>query len=140
MLFNRHFIIMSLSIFLIGVIFWWQNPSVAITAMSQSDYSWNSYTAVKSYWKRMDNRQFDLARELVIKEAMDDHNAIQQKFNVSPLLSIQKVEIENTQEANTYICNLRLGSVIDEREEVTYLLNVQVLEKGWFITSLKLIK
>ncbi len=136
MLFNRHFIIMSLSIFLIGVIFWWQNPSVAITAISQSDYSWNSYAAVKSYWKRMENRQFDLARSLVTKEAMDDHNAIQQKFNESPLLSIQKVEIENTQEDDTYICNVRLGSVIDDKEEGAYLLNVQILDKGWFITSI----
>lgn len=139
MLFNRHFIIMSLSIFLIGVIFWWQNPSVAITAMSQSDYSWNSYTAVKSYWKRMDNRQYDLARALVTKEAIDGHNAIQDKLKESPLLSIQKVEIENTQEADTYICNVRLGSVIDDREEGAYLINVQISDKGWFITSLKAI-
>lgn len=139
MLFNRHFIIMSLSIFLIGVIFWWQNPSVTITAMSQSDYSWNSYTAVKSYWKRMDNRQYDLARALVTEEAIDGHNAIQDKLKESPLLSIQKVEIENTQEADTYICNVRLGSVIDDREEGTYLINVQTSDKGWFITSLKAI-
>lgn len=139
MLFNRHFIIMSLSIFLIGVIFWWQNPTVAITAMSQSDYSWNSYTAVKSYWKRMDNRQFDLARELVTEEAVDDHNAIQQKLMASPLLSIQKVEINNTQEADTYICNVSSGSVIDNREEGEYLINVQTSDKGWFITSIKVI-
>ncbi len=139
MLFNRHFIIMSLSIFLIGVIFWWQNPSVAITAMSQSDYSWNSYTAVKSYWKRMENRQFDLARELVTQEAIDDHNTIQQKINESTLLSIQKVEINNTQETDTYICKVRLGSVIDDREDIKYLISVQTSGKGWFISSLKAI-
>ncbi|KUO67008.1 MAG: hypothetical protein APF84_17605 [Gracilibacter sp. BRH_c7a] len=137
MLFNRHLIIMSLSILLIGVIFWWQNPTVAITAMSQSDYAWNSYTAVKSYWKRMDNRQFDLAKSLVTEEAIEDHNIIQNKLNESQLLSIQRIEIKYAQETDTYLCDVTLGSVIDDREEGTYLVNVHPSDNGWSITSIK---
>lgn len=139
MLFNRHLVIIMFSVLFIGVVFWWQNPSVAITAMSKSDYAWNSYTAVKNYWKRIDDRQFDLAKGLVAQQAIEEHNAIQNRLKENPLLRIQKVEIESALEAHTYSCKVTIGSIIDSRQEHTYLTNVDKSDKGWVITSIKII-
>ena len=139
MLFNRHLVIMAFSILFIGVIFWWQNPTVAITAMSKSDYAWSSYAAVKSYWKRVEDKQFDLAKGLVGEGAVNEHYDIEERLSENPLVSIQRVMIESTNDAHTYISKVNIGSVIDNREERTYLVNVEASEKGWIITSLKII-
>jgi len=85
----------------------------------------------------MDNRQFDLAKSLVTEEAIEDHNIIQNKLNESQLLSIQRIEIKYAQETDTYLCDVTLGSVIDDREEGTYLVNVHPSDNGWSITSIK---
>ena len=139
MLFNRHLFIITFSIFFIGVIFWWQNPNIAVTAMTKSDFAWNSYTAVKSYWTRLDNRQFDLARALISEDAVEAHNGIEGRLDENPFLSIQKLEILKTSEAHKYICVVTTGSVIEAKEEKTYYIDVQASEKGWIISSIQII-
>lgn len=137
MLFNRHLFIITFSIFFIGVIFWWQNPNIAVTAMTKGDFAWNSYTAVKSYWTRLDNRQFDLAEALITPEAAEAHNSLQARFDEDPFLSIQKIEVENTYKADSFICKVTMGSVIEDRKEHTYSIDVNASEKGWRISSIK---
>ena len=139
MLFNRHLFIITFSVFFIGVIFWWQNPNIAVTAMTKGDFAWNSYTAVKSYWTRLDNRQFDLARALISEDAVEAHTVIEERLDENPFLSIQRLQILNTSEADRYVCKVTMGSAIDEKEEQAYYIDVQASEKGWIISSIQII-
>ena len=122
MLFNRHFFIIVFSVLFIGMIFWWQKPEAAASAMSRGEYTFNSYSLVKNYWKRLDYRQFELASEMTTLKA-----------------SIQKVSIELTTKKNIFLAKITLGSVIDKKQENDYLVNVEQTEKGWLITSINCI-
>lgn len=137
MLFNRHLFVIVFSIFFIGVIVWWQNPSAAVSAMASGDYSSNPYSTVKNYWKRLDYRQFDLALEMIGESAKNDHAALQRQLSANPFLSIQKLEIADTPLEHTFEVKTVMGSVIDPKTESTYIVNVDHSDKGWVIASIK---
>jgi hypothetical protein len=139
MLFNRRFFIIVFSVLFIGMIFWWQKPEAAASAMSRGEYTFNSYSLVKNYWKRLDYRQFELASEMTTLKARRDHVDLEKLLTEKPLLSIQKVSIELTTKKNIFLAKITLGSVIDKKQENDYLVNVEQTEKGWLITSINCI-
>ncbi|RNC29734.1 MAG: hypothetical protein AWM53_00351 [Candidatus Dichloromethanomonas elyunquensis] len=139
MLMNRHFFIILFSIFFIGVIFWWQKPVTAVSAMAGADYHGDPYQMIKSYWRRMDYRQFNLTREMISDTALERHYQIQKNLTDNPLLSIRNVDIEATMEKNTLLARVTSGSVIDPKTEVSYLMHVGESPQGFLITSIKTI-
>lgn len=139
MLFNRHFFIIVFSIFLIGIIFWWQSPDTAISAMAKGEYIANPYNTVKNYWKRLDYRQFDLAFEMTSDTARADHINLVKLLTENSLLSIQKVEIEMGNEPNLFVVKTSYGSIINPKKEINYLINLEKAQEGWLITSINVI-
>lgn len=139
MLFNRHFFIIGFSVLFIGMIFWWQSPQTTVSAMAGGEYTSSPYSIVKNYWEKMDYRQFELALEMTALPAGEDHTAIEKLLTNNPFLSIQKTNIEGTPEENTFLVKITLGSVMDQKQEVDYLVRVERAQKGWLITSLKAI-
>lgn len=137
MLFSRHLTIIVFSVFFIGAIIWWQEPETAVSAMARGEYNTNPYSIVKNYWQRMDHRQFELALEMTGPEARNDHLAIQEQLSANPFLSIQKINIELTSEQNMFLVETTLGSSIDEKKRIAYLVLVEQAPGGWKITSLK---
>jgi len=136
MLFNRHLFIIMFSVFFIGVIFWWQKPAATVSAMAGGEYYANPYSLVNTYWKRLDYRQFNLAEDMIAGSASQEHNRLQKKLTDNPLLSIQKVEIHNTLEKNILAVKITIGSVIDKKEEINYLISAGQSDRGLIITSL----
>ncbi|NLI93646.1 MAG: hypothetical protein GX434_16075 [Peptococcaceae bacterium] len=140
MLMNRHFFMILFSIFFIGIIFWWQKPVAAVSAMAgMNDYA-DPYQVVKNYWTKMDYRQFDLTREMVTDSALEQHYKIQKVLMDHPLLSIRNVEIEATMQNNTLLARVTSGSVIDQKNEASYLMSVGKSSQGFRITSIKTIQ
>jgi len=137
MLFNRHFFIICFSVFLIGVIFWWQKPVGAVSAMSGGEVRTNPYHTVKNYWKRLDYRQFDFAREMVAATAILEHQQLEKILQDNPLLSIQKVDINNTQDNSIFNVKITSGSVIDTQKEVLYQIGVGQSDQKFMITSIQ---
>ncbi len=138
MLLNRHFFIMAFSIFFIGVIFWWQNPVASVSAMAGGESYTDPYVMVKTYCKRLDYRQFDLAREMVAPTALPEHRMLEKELKETPFLSIQKVDINNAHKDKLWL-KLTTGSVIDQRKEVNYVISFGQSERGLLITSIKII-
>lgn len=139
MLFNRHFIIIVFSISFIGMIFWWQKPDTAVSAMARAEYNSNPYSIVKNYWKRLDYRQFELALEMTEVKASRDHAKIERLLTENPLLSIQKTIIQVTPEENTFMVKTTFGSLVNEKQEINYLVRVEQTKKGWLISSIEAI-
>jgi hypothetical protein len=139
MFLNRHFFVIVFSVLFIGIILWWQNPETAALAMSRGEYNSNSYNVIKNYWKRLDYRQFELASEMITQNARKDHADLENLLTQNSLLSIQKVGIELTSKENEFLVKATLGSVIDQKQEINYLVNVEQTEKGWLITSISCI-
>jgi hypothetical protein len=139
MLMNRHFFVVIFSIFFIGVIFWWQKPVTAVSAMAGAGYQTDPYQIVKSYWTKMDYRQFDLSRKMVAATALAQHDQLQKELTDNPFLSIQKVVIENAPAGNACLAKVTTGSAIDPQKEVDYLMNVGKTANGTLITSIQAI-
>lgn len=137
MFLNRHLVILLFSVLFIGVIFWWEEPETAVSAMARGEYTSNPYSIVKNYWKRLDYRQFDLALEMTDESARKDHAKIQQMLTENPFLSIQKTNIQVTSEKDTFLVENTLGSSIDQRKEINYVVKVEQTSGGWRISSLK---
>lgn len=140
MLYSRNLIFIILSLMFIGAIVWWQNPQTAISAMAHGNYSPNSYSTVKNYFKYMDLRQFDLAQDLIADEARNEHKEIEAKLSGNPFLSIQKVQINNIpEEENLFYVQVFYGSVVEGKQVINYRIKVGSTEKGRVITSMTVI-
>lgn len=137
MFFNRHFFIMIFSLFFMGAIVWWQAPNTAVSAFSETDFASNPYTIVKSFWKMVDLRQFDLAEALVEDKNNTEIKRLKQILNDNPLLSLQKMEIIQNDEYNNFLVNLTWDSVISEKKEMRYFLQLRKSKNGWIIHSIQ---
>ncbi len=138
MLLSRHFVIMVVSVVCIGAVFWWQRPDTAVSAMAGGQYSSNSYSVVKNYFKRMDYRQFDLTEKMTAATAKEESAALQKQLEDNPFLSIQSVDIKNINN-NTFLVKIYLGSAIDEKRQITYEVKVISNEEGYLITNIRVI-
>jgi hypothetical protein len=105
--------------------------------MARGEYISNPYSVVKNYWKRMDYRQLDLASGMTALEAKDNHAIMAKLLTENPFLSIQKTVIENTSDENTFLVKLVLGSVIDEKQELDFVVRLEAINGEWLITSMK---
>jgi len=139
MLFNRYFFIFVFSILFLGVVFWWQSPGTAVSAMATGENKSDSYGVVKTFFQRIDYRQFDLADNLTTLAAKKDIADLEKRLRENPFLSIQRIYIEQGGAANSYIVTLSLGSSIDEKQTVQYAVQVQPTEKGMCLTSVKML-
>ena len=137
MLFNRHFYFLILSVFFIGIIFWWQTPENAVSAMVKGDQSSNPYTVVGNYWKRMDYRQFDLALEMMSENAKNEHVYLEEILTANPFLSIQSVICDTELKQNEMIVKIIFGSAIDEKKQANYAFKLERIDGDWLISSIK---
>lgn len=139
MLYSRNLFFIIISMLFIGAIVWWQNPQTAVSAMANSNYSQNSYSTVKNYFKYLDLRQFDMAQGLIADNITSEHMDIESELSNNPFLSIQKVQIDQISEENSFNVRVFYGSVVEGKKVINYRINVDFTERGWVITSLSVI-
>jgi len=133
---NRHFYFLILSVFFIGIIFWWQTPESSISAMVEGKQNSHPLAVVKDYWKRMDYRQFDLASTLVTETAKKEHAYLEKVLTENPFLSIQRITCEAGSNQNEVPVKILFGSAIDEGKQINYLFELELREGRWLITSI----
>lgn len=137
MLFKRNTVIIMVSILFIAIIIWWQKPGTAVSAMAGGNYQNSSYGVVKNYWEKMDCRQFNIASGMIASTARSEHSLLEKQLANDPFLSVQKVEIDNGPENNTFYATVHLGSVIDQKTEAEYFFQVDSGPQGLFISSMQ---
>ena len=137
-MFNRHFIILFFCVVFIGTIVWWQKPDSAIVAITQGKCISSPQTTIETFYKRMDTRQFDLAKELIAMEGNNNEvESLIRLLDNNPYISIQNINIKNTNLPNKFIIDLTLNSIISSKSQLVYETQVDQINNEWYIISLK---
>jgi len=140
---SRFVWVLGLSLFCLITIIAFKTPQTVISALADPHYGNSPQGTIQHFWKLMDLRQTDLARELLIipegsleqKEFRDWET----KLNQNPLLSLQKLEFLNSDSASSQGVVVRVywTSPIEDVQYVTFSINLKQSEKGWVIEQIK---
>lgn len=133
---SRHFTIMALCLIFIALLFWWQQPEKAVSAMANTSYSVDAYSLVKNYFNKIDYRQFDLAADMIAPSARKESLELERTLKHNPFLSIQTIDVKRLNEEE-FLVSLVLGTTRKEKRFLNYELMVSRTEEGYLITSLK---
>ena len=143
MRYSRYVWFLGLSFFCLITIIAFKTPQTVVSALADPHYGDSPQKTVQHFWKLMDLRQTDLARDLLIvpEGSLDqkEFSAWETRLNKDPLLSLQKLEFMNSDAA------LSLGVVVrvywksptENVQYVTFSINLKQSEKGWRIEGIK---
>lgn len=140
---SRYVWLLGLSLFCLIAIIALKTPQTVISALADPYYGNSPRATIQHFWKLMDLRQTDLARDLLIlQEGSLDENefkAWETMLNKDPLLSLQKVEFLNSDSVTSQAVVVRVSwtSPVQEAHQVTFSINLKQTEKGWRIQRIK---
>lgn len=140
---SRYLWLIGISFFCLMTIIVFKTPQKVISTLAEPQYGSSPKTTVQQFWKYMDLRQTNLAREFLV---LPDDSPDEQEFkfwesqmNRDPLLSLQKVELLNPEGAGAESMVVRVSwtSALQEVQQVLFAMNLAQTDKGWKIQGLK---
>ena len=143
MRYSRYVWFLGLSLFCLITIIGFKTPQTVISALADPHYVGSPQKTIQHFWKLMDLRQTDLARDLLImQEGSLDQKVFREwetKLNKDPLLSLQKLEFMNSDSAifQGVVVRVFWTSTIEDVQHVTFSINLKQSEKGWRIEQIK---
>ena len=143
MRYSRYVWFLGLSLFCLITIIAFKTPQTVISAMADPHYGDSPQQTIQHFWKLMDLRQTDLARDLLtMSEGSLDQKEFSEweiRLNKDPLLSLQKLEFMNSNSAISQGVVVRVywTSPIEEVQYMTFSINLKQSEKGWLIERMK---
>ncbi|MCL1792035.1 MAG: hypothetical protein FWG40_11985 [Peptococcaceae bacterium] len=146
---NRHFIFMLSCLVCMGVLLWTQSAvwggvmslkdwGMAVTAMAQgrpSETETRPEVMLRSFWRQVDLRQIDTAKNLLTQEVLDsaESREVFGLFADNPLIGIQSITIVATDVPNRYLVKMRWKSVVSDKENRVYFCDVKDVGGMWQI-------
>jgi len=143
---SRYVWLIGISLFCLMTIIVLKTPQAVISTLADPQYGSSPRTTIQQFWKFMDLRQTDLARDLLIlpKGSLDESefNAWESRMNKDPMLSLQKVEFMNPDldGSQDVIVRVSWTSSGEEAMQAMFSMNLVQTEKGWEIQGIKRIK
>lgn len=143
---SRYAWLLGISLFCLVTLIVLKTPQTVISTLSDPHYGNSPQETIQRFWKLMDLRQTDLARDLLILPvgSLDENEFIawETRLNKDPLLSLQKLEFLTSDEAASQAVVLRVywTSQGQDAQYVTFSFNLIQTEKGWRIQQIKRIK
>lgn len=143
MRYSRYVCFIGLSIFCLITIIAFKTPQTVISALADPYYGDSPHNAIQHFWKLMDLRQTDLARDLLImpEGSLDqkEFSEWETRLDSDPLLSLHKLEFINSDSAISQGVVVRVywTSPSEPIQYVTFSINLKQSEKGWRIERIK---
>lgn len=140
---SRYAWLLGISLFCLITIIVLKTPQTVISTLADPHYGNSPRTTIQHFWKLMDLRQTDLARDLLsLQEGSLDENefiAWETRLNKDPMLSLQKVEFMNLDSdiSQSVVVRISWTSPVQGVEQVTFSINLKQTEKGWRIQRIK---
>lgn len=140
---SRYLWFLGLSILCLVAIISFKTPQSVISALAEAHYGATPQQTIQHFWKLMDLRQMDLARNLVIMPEgsgeQKEFTEWEAKLDRSPLLTLQKLEFLNSDPAveQGIVVRVFWGSPIEEVFDVMYSFNLKETDKGWQIERMR---
>lgn len=143
---SRYVCLLGLSLFCLITILTFKTPQKVISALANPLDGDSPQVTIEHFWKLMDLRQTDLARELLIvsENSLDEKEfkKWETKLNKNPMLSLQKVQFTNQKidPSHPVIVRVYWTSSLGDAQFATFSINLIQVETRWRIQGLKLIK
>lgn len=143
---SRYVWLIGLSFFCLITILTFQTPQTVISALANPYDGDSPQVTIRHFWKLMDQRQTDLARELlIVPEKSPDEQEFKMwetRLNKNPMLSLQKVQFMNSKigPSEPVIVRVYWTSSLGDAQFVTFSINLLQVENRWRIQGFKLIK
>jgi len=140
---SRYLWLLGISLFCLMTIIVLKTPQAVISTLADPQYGSSPRTTIQQFWKFMDLRQTNLARDLLIlpKGSMDESEfaAWESLMNKDPLLSLQKVEFMNPDLENSpeVIVRVSWTSSVEKVMTALFSMNLVQTENGWKIKGIK---
>ncbi len=140
---SRYVWLLGLSLFCLITILTFKTPQTVITALADPHYGNSPQMTIQHFWKLMDLRQTDLARELLVLPlgSLDEKEFTtwETRLNKDPLLSLQKVQFMNSEMGPLQATIVRVSwtSSVQEAQTFTFSFHLVQNEKGWRIQGIK---
>ena len=140
---SRYVWLFGLSLFCLMTLVTLKTPQTVLSALADANYGDSPHATIQHFWALMDRRQTDLAHDLLsVPEGSldeDEFRAWETRLNHNPLLSLQKVEILNSDLAIEQAVVVRVfwTSPIQDVQQVTFSMTLKQTDKGWRIQRLK---
>ena len=140
---SRYVWLLGLSLFCLITILTFKTPQTVITALADPHYGSSPQMTIQHFWKLMDLRQTDLARELLVlpEGSLDEKEFTtwETRLNKDPLLSLQKVQFMNSEMGPLQATIVRVSwtSSVQEAQTFTFSFHLVQNEKGWRIQGIK---
>ncbi|MDR3271455.1 MAG: hypothetical protein LBT32_08135 [Peptococcaceae bacterium] len=137
----RHLRLILLPLICLGMLIAWQSPEKVWTTMTVPTYADSPYGLTQHFWRLLDQRQFDLAAELVSgadPETVSNLAQIEERIRQNPWLSVTKVETNNPQADGWMHMSVVWTSQTSEPATYVYLAEIhQDINGGYKIAQLK---
>ncbi|KUO76173.1 MAG: hypothetical protein APF81_14990 [Desulfosporosinus sp. BRH_c37] len=143
MRYSRYVWFLGLSIFCLITIISFKTPQTVISALADPHYGDTPQKTIQHFWRLMDLRQTDLARDLLIMPDgsldLKEFNEWETRLNKDPLLSLQKLEFISSDSAISQGVVVRVfwTSPNEAVQYVTFSIYLKQSEKGWRIERIK---
>jgi len=140
---SRYVWFLGISLFCLMTIIVFKTPEAVISTLADPQYGSSPRTTVQQFWKYMDLRQTNLARDLIIlPEGSADESefkAWESLMNKDPLLSLQKVEFMNpeVEGSKEVVVRILWTSSVEKELQAVFTMNLAQTENGWKIRGIK---
>ena len=140
---SRYLWLLGISFFCMVTIITLKTPQTVISTLADPQFGSSPRTTIQQFWKLMDLRQTNLARDLilVVQGSADENEfkAWESRLNGDPLLSLQKVEFMNSELDGSQAIIVRVSwtSSVDKVQQAMFSMSLKQTEKGWRIQGIK---
>lgn len=136
---SRYLWFLGISLFCLVTIVVLKTPQAVMTTLADPQYGSSPRTTIQQFWKLMDLRQTDLARDLIIvtQGSVDEgeFKAWESRLNKDPMLSLQKVEFMSSELDGSQAIIVRVSwmSSVQKAQHALFSMKLEQTEKGWRI-------
>lgn len=140
---SRYVWLLGISLLCLMTIVALKTPQAVISTLADPQYGDTPKTTIRQFWRFMDLRQIDLARDLLIlpKDSSDENEfkLWESHMNTDPMLSLQKVEFMNSNldGSQEIIVRVSWTSSVQEVQQVVFSMKLMRTEMGWKIQGMK---
>ncbi len=140
---SRYVWVLGISLFCLMTIIVFKTPQAVISTLADPQYGNSPRSTIQQFWKLMDRRQTDLARDLLIlpKGSLDESEfkAWESKMNKDPMLSLQKLEFMNAdlESSQDVVVRVSWTSSVQNVQQALFSMDLVQTEKGWQIQGIK---
>jgi len=138
---SRHLWLIALALAcLIGVLAW-ASPEHVLSALADPHYADSPQSAVRLFWKFLDERELKLAADLIAPDAdsgsAQELAALRQLVYQDPLLSLQRVEILDGEKPHSLAARVFWHSPVKPLEPFAYSFELEQTSGGWRIRAIQ---